>query len=135
MRKRKLAWLLAMAMTVTSVDGTALAVGAADFSSEEAAGFAAEDPGESAVVQETAGESEQSQDGSDQENASQAEQETEDFGFGDGIDDFVSEEAEFGSEETLQDVDSMDSMDSTEALEAAMAEAVEYPTFHTQLPV
>ena len=130
MRKRKLAWLLAMAMTVTSVDGTALAVGAADFSSEEAAGFVAEDPGESAVVQETAGESEQSQDGSDQENASQADLETEDFGFGDGIDDFVSEEAEFGSEETLQDVDSMDS---TEALEAAMAEVVEYPTFHTQL--
>lgn len=55
--------------------------------------------------------------------ASQADLETEDFGFGDGIDDFVSEEAEFGSEETLQDVDS------TEALEAAMAEAVEYPPF------
>ena len=89
MRKRKLAWILAMAMTVTSVDGTALAVGAADFSSETAAGFVAEDPGESAVVQETAGESEQSQGGSDQENASQADLETEDFGFGDGIDDFV----------------------------------------------
>ena len=176
MRKRKLAWILAMAMTVTSVDSTALAVGAADFASEEA-GFAAEDFGESAAVQEAAasesavqeaaGESEQSQTGSDQENASEAgqeqdgsvqgnsgeagqeqdsssqenadtvdlipndsslaDQDAEEFGFGDGIDGFVSEEEGFGSEETLQDVDS------TEALEAVMAGAVEYPSLHTQL--
>lgn len=177
MRRRKLAWILAMAMTVTSVDSTALAVGAADFASEEAMGFAAEDFGESAAVQEeaaseaavqeAAGESEQSQDGSDQENASEADlgqddsvqgnsgeagqeqdsssqatadtvdlipndsslesQDAEEFGFGDGIDGFVSEEGGFGSEETLQDVDS------TEALEAVMAGAVEYPSLHTQL--
>ena len=132
MRKRKLAWILAMAMTVTSVDSTALAVGAADFASEEA-GFVAEDFGESAAAQEAtaseaaaqeaAGESEQSQAGPDQENASLADQDAEESGFGDGIDVFVSEEEGFGSEETLQDVDS------TEALEAVMADAVE----HTQL--